>query len=62
MMPICPECMSYLLTHPKLFEWLKCPACGFTIKKSVLVEKFQKSQNIVDSDYDEEQDPKKKRE
>jgi hypothetical protein len=27
----CPHCiLSYLLQHPELFFWLKCPTCGYS--------------------------------
>jgi len=28
----CPHCNAYMLDHPELKEWKKCPGCGYCTK------------------------------
>lgn len=28
----CPHCNAFLLDHPELKEWKKCPGCGYCTK------------------------------
>lgn len=29
---ICPVCMAYMIQHPELREWKKCPVCAYSEK------------------------------